>query len=129
MTHTFTFDCGRTCRRDPRHCLHHGWRAQACGDGRIALRFTCSTMTLEVERAPRVGFRWRFAKGDAASLAGGPSGTAGRLVEAARELADAARRAGLGGALGADEIVVGIILAERRARARGCLPAQPSSSA
>mgnify|MGYP006280941403 CR=1 FL=1 len=108
--------CAR-CGQDRRYCLVQGWVSRRDVDGRVEIRFDCPALQLRLA-GPRSGaVAWTLAVADADGRFGvRERGYTRRLLDAARDLADALRRADLAGWATTEQIAVAIVVAESRAR-------------
>ena len=107
----------RSCGQDRRLCLVQGWVSRRGPDGVVEIRFSCPTLDLCIV-GPRTGaVAWRLAaRGDDGVFVVRERGYTRRLLDAARDLADALQRADLAGWTSGDEIAVAIVVAQSRAR-------------
>jgi hypothetical protein len=105
------------CGQDHRFCLVQGWVSRRDVDGLVEIRFDCPALALRIvgPRSGAVAWTLAVAEGDGRFRVR-ERGYTRRLLDAARDLADALQRADLAGWATTEQIAVAIVVAESRAR-------------
>jgi hypothetical protein len=105
------------CGQDRRFCLVQGWVSRRTAGGVVEIRFDCPALQLRIV-GPRSGaVAWTLAVADTdGHFHVRERGYTRRLLDAARDLADALHRADLSGWATTGQIAVAIVVAESRAR-------------
>jgi hypothetical protein len=105
------------CGRDRPFCLVQGWMSRRRADGAVEVRFTCPALDLRIV-GPRSGaVAWTLAvAGEDGGAVVRERGYTRRLLDAARDLAEALGRAGLAAWTDREAIAVAIVVAESRSR-------------